>query len=484
MSQPPYPPPHPGPQGPYPPRGPYPPQGQAPYPAPGPYPPQGPPPPGYGPRRPGGGKPNRTPVIAIVAVVAVLLLGGGVWYLTQGGPGGGGSSSAGATDLSALPEAKVAQTRFPDLSALGFAPGSKKLCDGLAKPMTDRRYIKSGAYLQGLGLNCHYLTSGMSLLKDRAPSIHVLFFAWRSATPQDSEELLRRRLDEKADQNKRLGAKDRQVRLERVRIGAGGFVQYLGDKERSDTSFYFRSGRDLLSLQLTGAVHRQSGTGDSRPGEPLSQETAYAEAGDILKTVTGAGGAGEPRIADSGMKENARLADAKTPALATKGLGTASPPPDSLDKVCEAFAGVQRLRAKLRSSQGGNAGDTPQWTCVYESEKDYKRGGRPYLQAIVYVREFGANSPGVTAGSEHGRELQSAMRRTEGEGELYRLPAGTDGYAITHASDSSSRLYAGFIIDPTTQVRIELNGWRAGDGIEPLPEKSMLEALTAVLGGG
>ncbi|MCC8251138.1 hypothetical protein [Saccharothrix luteola] len=446
---------------------------QPPYPQPQFPPPHHPQPPAQWTGAPTGPPKKRTGRLVAVIIVVLVVLGGagGVWFRQSGG----GSSAVGED----LPKnSALGQLAFPDLGALRHGEGVDALCGALEGAMTGRGYRPiSRAETEG-GINCRFITPGLSLLTDGAIMMSSDIASWRG----DADDRYRRFFDlavrQRDAQLKNPGYASSKI--EHFPAGDGGYVFHRVTKAvgangaRTDTEAVFRSGEDLMWVALWGNVHRAAKDGERVPADPLTEEVTYGEISDIVKSLSGDGQPGEPRITKPELAQHPTLAATKANPVAG---GTTT------GDVCGKFdAAAGRLGVAPVPKRGGCAYDPPEGASYGEGSVHRT------VEIAVGVEEEDSNTP---AEEELARELRSLLGRTSDGtytfGKVYDLPVGDTGYAVYYTvkgggGSSSGYVQAGYAVDGTTHVLVKLAGRvKKGRDLVAPSEEALVADLVTVL---
>ena len=189
--------------------------------------------------------------------------------------------------------AALAQLAFPDLGALRHGDGVDAMCGSVEKAMTPRGYRRISAGETSGGINCRFITPGLSLLTDGAIMMSSDVASWRG----DTEDLFQRFYDQA------VRMRDAELKnpsyasskIEHFPAGDGGYIFHRVTKAvsatnaRTDTEAVFRSGDDLMWVALWGNVHRAAKGGERVLADPLTEEITYREISDIVKALSGDG---------------------------------------------------------------------------------------------------------------------------------------------------------------------------------------------------
>lgn len=422
---------------------------------------------------PGPPKKRTGRVVAVIVVVLVVVLGGGVgvWVWQSGG----GSSAVGED----LPKnAALAQLAFPDLGALRHGDGVDAMCGSVEKAMTPRGYRRISAGETSGGINCRFITPGLSLLTDGAIMMSSDVASWRG----DTEDLFQRFYDQA------VRARDAELKnphyasskIEHFPAGDGGYIFHRVTKAvgatnaRTDTEAVFRAGDDLMWVALWGNVHRAAKGGERVLADPLTEEITYREISDIVKALSGDGQPGAPQITKPDLAQHPTLA--ATGAKPVAG-GTTT------EAVCGKFgAAAGKLGVVPMPKRGG---------CTYEppDDRSYSEGSVHRTVGIaVEVKEKDSNTP---AEEELARELRSLLERSSDDkykfGPVHELPLGGTGYAVLYTLEggggsSSGYVQAGYVVDGTTHVLVKLTSRvKNGRDLVAPSEEALVADLVTIL---
>ncbi|MEV1119575.1 hypothetical protein AB0I91_31370 [Actinosynnema sp. NPDC049800] len=411
-------------------------------------------------------------MVAVIVVVLVVLAGaGGVWFWQSGG----GSSAVGE-DLPKNPA--LDRLAFPDLGALRHGDGVDALCGSMAEVMTGRGYRPISRGKTEGGINCRFITPGLSLLTDGALMMSSDVATWRGDADDRYQRFYDLAVRQRDAQLKNPGYASSKI--EHFPAGDGGYVFHRETKAvgatgaRTDTEAVFRSGEDLMWVALWGNVHRAAKGGERVLADPLTEEVTYGEISDIVKSLSGEGQPGAPRITKPELAQQPTLAATKAKPVAG---GTTT------KDVCAKFdAAAGQLGVTAVPNRGG---------CVYDPPDgaSYGEGSvHRTVEIAVGVEEKDSNTP---AEEELARELRSLLGRTSDDkyefGKVCELPVGDTGYAVYYTlkgggGSSSGYVQAGYVVDGTTHVVVKVTSRvKKGRDLVAPPEDALVADLVTVL---
>jgi hypothetical protein len=422
---------------------------------------------------PGTPKKRKGPLVAvIIAVVLVLGGAGGVWYW-QADSG----SSAATEDLPK--NSRLEQLTAPDPGALRYGDGVDAMCGAMEKAMTARGYRRiSGSMTEG-GINCRFITPGLSLLTDGAIMMSSDVAIWRDGAEDRYQRFFDKAVRMRDAQQKNPDYES--TKIEHFPAGDGGYIFHRVRKAagatgaRTDTEALFRSGDDLVWVAVWGNVHRAAKDGERVLADPLAEEITYREISDIVKSLSGEGKPGDPQITKPDLAEHPTLAAAKANPVAEGTTG---------DKVCAKFEAA--AAGKLAVTRVANRA-----ACTYEPPKGTSHKDGSVHRKVEISVGLGQKNSNTPAEEDMARELQSLVERASDKtyefGRIHELPVGDAGYAVYYTvkgagGDSSGYVQAGYVVGDTTHVLIKVTTRVANgkDMVAP-PEDAMITDLATVL---
>ncbi|GAB3458214.1 hypothetical protein [Actinophytocola sediminis] len=396
-------------------------------------------------------------IVTLVVVVLVLVVGGGVgvWVWQSGGSDGDPSA-----DLPANPD--LAETPFPDLTALRVADGPQAMCAALVEKLTPRGYLLVSGKRGGGGQYCRFVTPGASLLTDGSNDILLEINVWQDNVA-DRYAKFQEQVQTDATENARAYSASK---VERFPVGDAGFVSHRENKQTTSTEAFFRSGELMMRIMVGGTVVVADALATTPKREPLAEEVTYREVADVLATLNGAG---EP-----GPRQITTLEQVDSPALA--GTAELSFPDDlSQQSACDA---VTTLAASWKVKRTGS-GQSCKFDPVNNDWRDSVEGNIE-RNILVVVKDF---PPEGNARPEEklGEDLRFALGYAEKDEKtcpLYRLPFADTGYTMY----CGNFFYAGFLLNGRSYVYVEAsNTLVVSDGLSHLPEDVVLADLVAML---
>lgn len=448
---------------------------------------QSPAPHGYpAPRPPEYDAPARRPKrgrIVVSVIVAVVLVAAGVTGVLMW-------TGEDRPDLAAGPD--LGEIAFPDPGALAYDKGADAACAAVGKTLTTRGYelIKAS---DDYGVNCVASTPGPSLIEDGAHDFQVTVFMIRgdeAASAYDNFLTAAERTHDKFKSGGMFTVSD----VQEFPVGEEGhfyYSEFAGNPNAyANATASFRSGDDTFQIAASGSIVR---LGEDNPDEAVSENVMRDEIVDVVKSLSGDGSAGEPRITAPDMADYPGLEDLGEPTLADT----------AAEQACAPATAVAEQFGLVVDSTDASGASSPTILCKYASAEDiYDRMGDNTVESfrIEIVAKNYSDEAAISPSSELGRDLQTILEETPSasdqeleRGKLYRLPAGESGYLIYSRSrsgmnssageKSSARLRAGYVVG-NAYYRVEVAGARYPAGsYDPvaLPEKELVDRLVRVL---